>query len=44
MLLCGVGGLEPELLRDFCPRGRHAGFGNSSLDQAENFSLAWREI
>jgi hypothetical protein len=26
MLLGGIGGLEPELLRDFCPRWRHAGF------------------
>jgi hypothetical protein len=44
MLLGGVGGLEPELLRDFCPRGRHAGLGNGSLDQAENFGLSWGEI
>jgi hypothetical protein len=44
MLLGGVGGLEPELLRNFCPRGRHAGFGNSSLDKTEDFGLTWGEI
>jgi hypothetical protein len=44
MLLGGIGGLEPELLRDFCPRGRHAGLGNGSLDETENLGLARCEV
>ena len=44
MLLGGIGGPEPELLRDFCPRGRHAGLGNSSLDEAKDFGLSWGQV
>ena len=44
MLLGGIGGLEPELLRYLCPRWRHAGFCNSSLDESENFGLAGGEV
>jgi hypothetical protein len=44
MLLGGIGGLEPELLRNFCPRGRHAGFRNGSLDETKDFGLTGSEI
>ena len=40
----GVRGFETELVGDFRARGRHAGFVNGALDEAQDFGLARGEI
>ena len=40
----GVRRFEAEFVGDFRPRGRHAGFVNGALDEAQDFGLARSEV
>jgi hypothetical protein len=44
MFFGSVRGFETELIGYFRPRGRHAGFVNGALDEAQDFGLARGEI
>ncbi len=40
----GIGRLEAQLVGDFLAGGRHARFLYRTLDEPQDFALAWREI
>jgi hypothetical protein len=42
MFLCGIGGLETQMRRDFRTRRRHTGFGYRILNAFENEALLGR--